>query len=160
MPSAFIPPAAAKILDLQDPTAKMSKSLPQAGTIQLLDEPAVTAKKIRRATTDSGTEISFDPVNKPGVSNLLAILAAVTERSVAAVCEEFAGQQYGALKVATADAVVAFCEPFAARTRELLADPAELDRLLAIGAERAQQVAAATVAQVYDRVGFLAPAGR
>jgi len=160
VPSAFIPKAAAKILDLQDPTAKMSKSLPDTGRIDLLDAPSVTAKKIKRATTDSGTEIAYDPATKPGVSNLLTILAAVTDRSIDTVVAEFAGLQYGALKVATADAVVAFAEPFAARTRALLDDPAELDKLLAIGAERAEAVASATVAEVYDKVGFVRPAGR
>jgi len=160
VPGAFIPKEGAKILDLQDPSAKMSKSLPEAGRIDLLDPPSVIAKRIKRATTDSGSEVAYDPENKPGVSNLLTILATVTDRTVESLVEEFAGQQYGALKVATADAVVAFAEPFANRTHELLADPAELDKILAIGAERANEVAARTVAEVYDKVGFLLAAGR
>src|SRR6185312_15633305 len=106
--------------------------------------------------TDTGSDIRFDPVEKPGVSNLLNILGAVTDRPVDDVVKEFDGQGYGTLKVAVADAVVAFVEPFAARTRELLADPAELDRVLAAGASRARAVAGETVAQVYERVGFLA----
>ncbi|HEY3736267.1 MAG TPA: tryptophan--tRNA ligase [Jatrophihabitans sp.] len=160
VPEPFIPKEGAKILDLQDPSSKMSKSLPEAGTVDLLDDPSAIAKKIKRAVTDTGTEIAVDPVNKPGVSNLLTILAAVTGRTVDAVVAEFAGQQYGRLKVATADAVVAFAEPFAARTRELLADPAELDKILARGAERANEVAERTVAQTHDKVGFLRAAGK
>jgi tryptophanyl-tRNA synthetase len=155
VPEPLIPKATAKILDLQDPTAKMSKSLGDAGTLNLLDEPAATAKKIRRAVTDADTGVHFDPVAKPGVSNLLTILAAVTGRPVAEVADDFAGDGYGALKSAVADATVAFAEPFAKRTNELLADPAELGRILAAGADRAREVAAGTVAAAYERVGFL-----
>jgi tryptophanyl-tRNA synthetase len=158
VPEAFIPKDTAKILDLQDPTAKMSKSLGDAGTVNLLDEPAAIARKIRRAVTDTETEVRFDPEHKPGVSNLLSILASVTDRKVDEVVGDFDGQGYGALKGAVADAVVAFAEPFAARTRDLLADPAALDRILARGAERARTIAAGTLADVYERVGFLAEA--
>ena len=160
VPEALIPRAAAKILDLQDPTAKMSKSLSEAGTVNLLDDPAATARKIKRAVTDAETEIRYDPATKPGVSNLLTILSAVTGRSIDDVTADVAGKGYGTLKAAVADAVVAFAEPFAKRTRELLNDPAELDRILATGAERASEVATATVTEVYDRVGFLPPEGR
>jgi tryptophanyl-tRNA synthetase len=156
VPEAFIPKETAKIYDLQEPTAKMSKSLGDAGTLNLLDDPSVLAKKIKRAVTDTETEVRYDPTAKPGVSNLLSILAAVTDRSVPEVAGGYRG--YGALKAAVADAVVAFVEPFAARTRELLADPAELDRVLAIGAQRAAAVADRTVSRVYERVGFLAAA--
>jgi tryptophanyl-tRNA synthetase len=155
VPDAYIMKEAAKILDLQDPTAKMSKSLPDAGTLNLLDEPSVLAKKIKRATTDSGTEIRFDPASKPGVSNLLVILSAVTDTPVPALEAEFAGQGYGQFKSAVADAVVAFAEPFSKRMAELLADPAEIDRVLARGAERARPIAEATVRDVYERVGFV-----
>jgi len=157
VPEPYIPKASAKILDLQDPTAKMSKSLGDAGTINLLDEPAAIVKKLKRAVTDTETEVRYDPVAKPGVSNLLTILSAVTDRTVDEVVAQFAGQGYGALKAGVADAVVAFAEPFAVRTRELLADPAELDRILAAGAATAREVAEATVAEVYERVGFLRP---
>ena len=157
IPDAFIPKQTAKVLDLQDPTAKMSKSLGDAGTINLLDEPAAIVKKFKRAVTDAETSVRHDPVAKPGVSNLLSIYAAVTDRSVGAVEGEFAGQGYGALKTTVADAVVAFVEPFAARTRELLGDPAELDRILAAGAEKARAVAAPTLESAYAAVGFLAP---
>lgn len=155
VPEPFIPKATAKILDLQDPSAKMSKSVSAAGTVYLLDDPAVIAKKIKRAVTDTGTEVLFDAAAKPGVANLLTILAAVSGRPSAALVDEFAGLGYGALKTAVADAVVAFAEPFAARTKELLGDPGELDRILAAGAERARSVAGPTVAEAFERVGFL-----
>ena len=158
IPDAYITKENAKILDLQDPTAKMSKSLPDAGTLNLLDEPSVITKKIKRAVTDTGSEIRFDPANKPGVSNLLAILSAVTERPIPSLEAEFDGLGYGAFKSAVADAVVALAEPLSKRIGELLADPAEIDRVLARGAERARPVAEATVREVYDRVGFLLPA--
>jgi tryptophanyl-tRNA synthetase len=155
VPEPFIPKETAKILDLQVPNAKMSKSLGDAGTLNLLDDPAVLTRKIRRAVTDTGTDVRYDPDAKPGVSNLLAILAAVTGRPVEAVTAEFEGQGYGALKGAVADAVVAFAEPFAKRTAMLLDDPAELDRLLTRGAAHAREVAEPTLRAAYDRVGFL-----
>jgi len=155
VPEAFIPKAAAKILDLQDPTAKMSKSRPDAGTIYLSDPASVITRKIKRAVTDTDGEVRYDPEGKPGLSNLLAIHAALTGASVEAVAKEFSGQGYGALKGAVAEAVVAFAEPFAARSQELLDDPAELDRILARGAERARAVASVTVADAYAKVGFL-----
>ena len=157
VPDGFIPKQTAKILDLQDPTSKMSKSLADAGTVNLLDDPAALTKKIKRAVTDADGEIRFDPASKPGVSNLLSILAAFSDRSVDAVVEEFSGQGYGTLKAATAAAVVAFSEPFTKHTRELLDDPAELDRILAHGAAEARAVASPTLDLAYERVGFLRP---
>jgi tryptophanyl-tRNA synthetase len=158
VPEAYIPKAAAKILDLQDPNAKMSKSRPDAGTIYLADDPAVITRKIKRAVTDTDNEIRFDPQTKPGLSNLLAVHAAVTGSDVDTVVKNFAGQGYGDLKSAVAEAVVAFAQPFAARTRELLDDRGELDRMLARGAERARRMAGPTLADAYAKVGFL-PAG-
>jgi tryptophanyl-tRNA synthetase len=155
LPEPYIPAQTAKILDLQDPSAKMSKSLPDAGTLNLLDPPDVLVRKIKRAVTDTGTDIRYDPKAKPGVSNLLGILAAVTGRPMDAVVADVAGRGYGALKAAVADAVVAFTEPVAARTAAYLSDPAELDQILADGAVRAREVASATVTDVYDKVGFL-----
>ncbi len=160
VPAAYIVKDTAKILDLQDPTSKMSKSLPDAGTLNLLDDSALLTRKIKRAVTDTETEIRYASVTKPGVSNLLSILASVTDSSVEAVSKGFEGRGYGALKADVADAVVAFAEPFAARTAELLADPGELDSILAAGAIRAAEVADATLADVYDKVGFLRPSGR
>jgi tryptophanyl-tRNA synthetase len=158
VPEAYITAEAKKILDLQDPSAKMSKSLPDAGTLNLLDDPSALARKVKRAVTDTGSEVRYDPENKPGVSNLLVILSAVTDTPVPTLEQEFAGQGYGAFKNAVADAVVAFAEPFAKRMHELLADPAEIDRVLARGAEQARPVAEATVRDVYNRVGFVPPA--
>jgi tryptophanyl-tRNA synthetase len=160
VPDAYITKEAARILDLQDPTAKMSKSLPDAGTINLLDDPDVIVKKIRRAVTDAGTDIRYDPDNKPGVSNLLVILSAVTGAPVPTLEAGFAGQGYGQLKNAVADAVVSFAEPFSKRLAELMSDPAEIDRVLARGAERARPVADATVRDVYDKIGFVPPGSR
>jgi tryptophanyl-tRNA synthetase len=157
VPDAYISKEGAKILDLQDPSAKMSKSLPDAGTVNLLDDPAVIARKIKRAVTDTGTDIRYDPQAKPGVSNLLVILSGFTGATIASLESEFAGQGYGRLKNAAADAVVAFAEPFGKRVAQLLADPAELDRVLARGAERARPIADATVRAVFDRVGFVPP---
>ena len=157
VPDAFIPRQSAKILDLQDPTSKMSKSLPDAGTLNLLDDPATLTRKIKRAVTDADGEIRFDPENKPGVSNLLRILSAVSDTEVAALESQFAGHGYGTLKVAVAEAVVSFTEPFAKRVAEVMADPAEIDRVLARGAEQARAVAEATVTDVFERVGFLPP---
>jgi tryptophanyl-tRNA synthetase len=155
VPDVYVRPGTAKILDLTDPSAKMSKSLPDAGTLYLLDDPGALTRKIKRAVTDTGSEVRYDPEGQPGVSNLVVILAAVTASTPAKVVEEYSGTGYGALKTATAEAVAAFAEPFARRTRELLADPAELDRVLAVGAEKARAVAAATLAAVYERVGFI-----
>jgi tryptophanyl-tRNA synthetase len=155
VPEALIPPDAAKILDLQSPDKKMSKSLPPAGTVYLLDDPAVTAKKIRSAVTDTGREVVADPREKPGVTNLLAIHSALSGRSTAELEEHFTGRGYGDLKKELAEVVTDFVTPVRARTLELLDDQAELERILAAGAARAREVAAPTVAAAYDKVGFL-----
>jgi tryptophanyl-tRNA synthetase len=159
VPETQIPPGAAKILDLQSPDKKMSKSLPPAGCVFLLDEPTVTAKKIRSAVTDTGREIIADPENKPGVTNLLTIHSALSGRSVAELEEHFTGRGYGDLKKELADVVTDFLAPVRARTQDLLDDQAELERVLCAGAERAREVASATVADVYDRTGLLPSAG-
>ena len=146
----------AKIYDLQNPGAKMSKSGESpAGILWLLDDDKTLTKKIKSAVTDSEGVVRFDPAEKPGVSNLLSILAIVTERTVADVEADFDGLQYGALKGAVAEAVVEAFRPIRERTLELLDDPAELDRLLAVNASRAESIADATLARVYDAVGFL-----
>jgi tryptophanyl-tRNA synthetase len=159
VPEGFIPPAGARVLDLQSPDKKMSKSLPPAGCINLLDDPKVTAKKIRSAVTDTGREVLADPVEKPGVTNLLTIHAALSGQSVAQLEEHFSGRGYGDLKKELAEVVTEALAPVQARTAELLADPAELERVLAGGAARAREVAATTLAAVYDRVGFLPATG-
>jgi tryptophanyl-tRNA synthetase len=160
IPEAHIVKETAKIYDLQDPTSKMSKSAASdAGLINMLDDAKVSAKKIKSAVTDTGREIVFDPENKPGVSNLLTILGALTGESTAALEERYVGKMYGHLKVAVAEAVVERLTPIRTRTLELLDDPAELDRLLLAGAAKAREVASATVADVYQKVGFLPPLG-
>lgn len=157
VPEVRILKESAKVFDLQNPESKMSKSgeSPQ-GIVWLLDEPAAVAKKIKSAVTDADRDIRFDTANKAGVSNLLGILSLLGGTSVARLEEEFAGKGYGDLKAAVADTVVAEFEPIRARTLELLSDPAELDRMLAVNAERANQIAEATLARVYDAIGFLA----
>jgi tryptophanyl-tRNA synthetase len=159
LPEAHIVQGTAKILDLQSPDKKMSKSLPPAGCIDLLDDPKVTAKKIRSAVTDTGREVVADPEGKPGVTNLLTIHSALSGRSVGDLEEHFAGRGYGDLKKELAEVVGDFVAPVRGRTQELLDDPAELQRTLAQGAARAREVAGRTVADVYDKVGFLPPAG-
>jgi tryptophanyl-tRNA synthetase len=160
LPEPRIPEGAAKILDLQAPDKKMSKSLPPAGCVFLLDDPAVTAKKIRSAVTDTGREVVFDPETKPGVSNLLTIHSALSGTSVPDLEQRFAGSGYGDLKKEVAEVVTDALEPIRARTQELLDDQAELERVLAQGAARAREVAGRTVADAYEKVGFLAPGAR
>jgi tryptophanyl-tRNA synthetase len=156
VPEPIIMAETARIYDLQSPWDKMSKSAESdSGIIWLLDDPAKTAKKIKAAVTDTGREVRFDRSEKPGVSNLLTILSAFTERSVPSLEEEFAGRGYGDLKGAVADAVVGTFGPIRERALELLDDPAELDRVLAINADRASEIAEVTLAKVYDRIGFL-----
>jgi tryptophanyl-tRNA synthetase len=159
VPEGFIPEGGSRVMDLQSPEKKMSKSLPPAGCVFLLDDPRVTAKKIRSAVTDTGREVVADPVGKPGVTNLLAIHAALSGRSVPELEEHFAGRGYGDLKKELAEVVTEFVTPVRERTHELLDDRAELERLLATGAGRAREVAAKTLATAYERVGFLPPVG-
>src|SRR4051794_2049744 len=160
VPEGLIPPGAARIMDLQSPDKKMSKSLPPAGCVLLLDDPKVTAKKIRSAVTDTGREVVADPVGKPGITNLLAIHGALSGRSVAELEEHFAGRGYGDLKKELAEVVTDFVTPIRARTLELLDDRAGLERILAAGADHAREVAGKTVAAAYERAGFLAPGAR
>jgi len=160
VPEAHIVKATAKIYDLQDPTAKMSGSnQSHSGVIDLTDTPKQVAKKVRSAVTDSGSEIAFDREAKPGVSNLLTIYSALTGRTVEDIVAEYDGQQYGHLKVALGDLLAEFVGTFGARTRELLDDRAELDRILAAGAEKAREVAIPTLELVYERSGFVASSG-
>jgi tryptophanyl-tRNA synthetase len=158
VPAPLIPEGAAKILDLQSPDKKMSKSLGPSGTVYLLDDPRVTAKKIRSAVTDTGREIVADPEDKPGVTNLLTIHSAISGQSIPELEEHFTGRGYGDLKKELAEVVTDFVTPVRARTTELLEDPAELQRILASGAERAREVAGGTVEDVYEKTGFLPPA--
>ncbi|MDT0396442.1 MULTISPECIES: tryptophan--tRNA ligase [Streptomyces] len=156
MPKPYILKETAKIYDLQDPSIKMSKSASTPkGLINLLDEPKATAKKVKSAVTDTDTVIRYDVVEKPGVSNLLTILSTLTGTDVPVLEEQYAGKGYGALKTDLAEVMVAFATPFKERTQQYLDDPETLDSILAKGAEKARAVAAETLAQAYDRVGFL-----
>jgi tryptophanyl-tRNA synthetase len=156
VPEVSILKETAKIYDLQEPAAKMSKSgANEKGIIWLLDDPSATAKKIKSAVTDTDGSVRFDPAAKPGVSNLLTLLSVLGGSAIPSLETEFAGRGYGDLKSATADAVVAAFGPVRERALQLLADPAELDRVLAGNAERADAIASETLARAYDRVGFL-----
>ncbi|MDA2987271.1 MAG: tryptophan--tRNA ligase [Actinomycetota bacterium] len=154
VPEALIVKETAKILDLQDPTAKMSKSV-AAGCVFLLDDDKAVTKKIKSAVTDSEREVRFDTVNKPGVSNLLSIQHALTGRSIADLEASYEGRGYGDLKGDTAELAVESIRPIRERVQELMADPAELRRLMTIGAHRARATAAQTLDAVYQRVGFV-----
>jgi tryptophanyl-tRNA synthetase len=153
VPEHVIPPVAARVMDLQDPTRKMSKSLdsPQ-GTVLVLDEPKVVEKKFKRAVTDSENEVRYDPEAKPGVANLLSILAAATDGDPATLAEKYT--QYGPLKADCAAAVIELLEPVQERYAELIADPSTTAAHLRLGAEKAQAVAAVTMAKVRDRLGL------
>jgi len=159
VPEAYILAGTAKITDLQDPTAKMSKSASSpAGIVDLLDDPKASAKKIRSAVTDTEREIRYDPEAKPGVSNLLTIYASLTDRKIAELEAEYLGKGYGDLKKDLAEVVADFVSPVRERVRAYLDDPGELDRVLARGATRAGEVAGSTLATVHEKIGFLPPA--
>ncbi len=160
IPNPYIVKETAKIFDLQDPSIKMSKSASSPkGIIDLLDDPKVTAKKIKSAVTDTDTVIRFDREAKPGVSNLLSIMSTLTGEDIPSLERSYEGKMYGALKTDLAGVMVDFVTPFRTRTQEYLDDPETLDTILAKGAEKARAVAAETLAATYDRIGFL-PAKR
>lgn len=156
VPDPFIPDVGARIYDLQDPGTKMSKSASSPnGLLNVMDTDKQIAKKIKSAVTDDGAEIRFDREAKPGVSNLLSIYSAVTGRAVDDVVAQYQGKLYGHLKVDLAEVVVAALGPVRERAQQLLADPAELDALLARGAQKAREVASPVLAEAYANVGFL-----
>lgn len=160
IPEAQIIKGTAKIYDLQDPTSKMSKSGPSpAGLINLLDDPKVSAKKIKSAVTDNEREIRYDPQAKPGVSNLLTIQSALSGTPVETLVAGYEGKGYGDLKTDTADVLAEFVTPLKAKVEGYLSDEAELDRIIAAGAHRAREVSSQTLAAVYEKVGFLTPKG-
>ncbi|AGG66074.1 tryptophan--tRNA ligase [Corynebacterium callunae] len=161
VPEGLIPQGASKIYDLQNPTSKMSKSGDNPkGLINLLDDPKISTKRIKSAVTDNDGVIAFDPENKPGVSNLLVIQSALTGKSIEALVDAYQGAGYGALKGDTAEALEAFTTPLKAKFDEYMGDRAELERVLAVGADRAAEIANETLADVYDKIGFLAPRRR
>jgi tryptophanyl-tRNA synthetase len=156
VPKIVTPRAGAKVTDLQEPTAKMSKSSnTDAGIVYLLDEPAAILKKFKRAVTDSDGEVRFDRTEKPGVSNLIEILAACTSRTPQQVAGEYT--QYGPLKADAGEAVVEILAPIQHRYHELMGDKAELSRLLRTGAEKARAVASVTLERTYSNIGMLSP---
>ena len=159
LPTAILPPVAARVMDLQEPTRKMSKSASsEKGVVFVLDEPDAIAAKFRSAVTDSDGKVRVDRAAKPGVTNLLEILAATTSRTVEQAADEHAGSGYGALKTAVAEAVIPFLEPMRARSLELATDRAALERILADGAARAREVAAPTLERARLAMGLLPPA--
>jgi tryptophanyl-tRNA synthetase len=155
IPKPEIIKSLAKINDLQDPTAKMSKSASSmAGVIELLDTPEVTLKKFKSSVTDNGKEIKFDEKLKPGISNLLTIHSALSGKSISDLESEFSGKGYGDFKAAVAEVVIAKLEPISKRTNELMDDPAELSRVLNNGAQKASEVASTTLKAAYSAIGL------
>jgi tryptophanyl-tRNA synthetase len=154
VPAADIPRVAARVMDLQEPTRKMSKSIesPQ-GTVLMLDEPAVIEKKFKRAVTDGDGEVRYDPDAKPGVSNLLGILAAATDGDPEALASQY--EQYGPLKADAAAAVIEALRPVQERYRDLVADPAAIAEIVAKGADKARAIASVTLARAHEAIGFL-----
>ncbi len=156
LPEPKIQKETAKVFDLQEPSSKMSKSAAtDKGVVWLLDEPSKSAKKIMSATTDSDGVVRFDTAAKPGISNLLTIFSVLSGDSIPVLEERFAGSGYGDFKKALAEVVTGTFGPIRERALELLADPAELDRILARNADRAAEIADATLAKAYNRIGFL-----
>lgn len=160
VPEPLIAQVGSRVMDLQEPTRKMSTSNGTAkGTVWVLDEHAAVVKKFRSAVTDSETEVRYDPAAKPGISNLLELLHVVTDRPVDELIAEYDTGQYGPFKVAVGEAVADYLQPIRERFHELMTDRGELERILARGAEQAREVAAATLARVVERVGLLPTAG-
>jgi tryptophanyl-tRNA synthetase len=156
IPEGYILKSGAKIYDLQEPTNKMSKSAGSAsGVLEIMDTPEANTKKIKSATTDAGREVTFDEKEKPGISNLLTIHAALSGKSVADLENEFAGKGYGDFKAAVAEVVVEYLRPIRARALELLDDEAHLIKVLHAGADKARTVASATVAETYKNLGLV-----
>ncbi len=157
IPEAHIIKALAKINDLQEPTAKMSKSASSmAGVIELLDAPEVTLKKFKSSVTDAGREVKFDQSEKAGISNLLTIHSAFSGTSISELENEFAGKGYGDFKVAVAEVVIAALDPIRKRTEELMNDKGELLKILKSGADKANEVANKTLAETYSALGLIA----
>ncbi|MCD7945102.1 MAG: tryptophan--tRNA ligase [Clostridiales bacterium] len=158
VPEPYIPKMGARVMSLTSPENKMSKSdLDPNGCVYLLEDPAVIAKKFKRAVTDSEACVRYDPASKPGISNLMQIYAATTGKSFETIEAEFAGQGYGAFKTAVGDSVVEMCRPIREETERLLKDKAYLESVYRAGAEKASYIANKTLRKVYKKVGFVAP---
>jgi tryptophanyl-tRNA synthetase len=160
IPEGQYPEVGARVMDLQDPVSKMSTSSPLAaqGVVRMLDEPDTIRRKLRSAVTDSGREVKHDPAEKPGISNLIEIMTVATGESVEEVEARYDGQGYGPFKADVAEAVVELLTPIQERYRELRGDDRELQRLLAIGAEKARNASEPTLHSMYERMGFVMPA--
>ncbi len=156
VPEGYFPKVGARIMSLQEPTRKMSKSDPEDTYIAMLDKPEIIRKKMRRAVTDSENSVRFDPENKPGVTNLMSIMSALTGQSMESIAAEYDGRGYGVFKDAVADAVIAALEPIQKRYDEISADKAYLESVMISGAERAGKLAARTMQKVRRRVGLAA----
>jgi tryptophanyl-tRNA synthetase len=158
VPEGVYPETGARVMNLQEPDVKMSKSRgAESGTVLMLDPPDTIRKKVKSAVTDSETEVRYDPDAKPGVSNLIELLTVVTGDSIADVESQYDGAGYGRFKKEVGDALVELLVPIQERYREVRSDPAELQRLLAIGANKARVVSGATLAKMYERMGFTRP---
>ena len=156
LPDGVYPEAGARVMDLQDPTKKMSKSFGQEqGKILMLDDPDTIRRKVKRAVADSGREVEHDPVAKPGISNLIELTTVATGETIAEVEARFDGHGYGDFKASVGEALVALLVPIQGRYRELRADEGELQRLLALGADKAREASAPTLAAMYERMGFV-----
>jgi len=155
IPEGVYPETGGRVMNLQDPDMKMSKSRgAESGTVLLLDPPETVRKKVKSAVTDSGSDVRYDPEGKPGISNLIELMTVVTGDSIAEVESRYDGSGYGQFKSDVADAIVELLEPIQARYREVRGDPAELQRLLAMGAEKARALSAPTLSLMYERMGF------
>ena len=158
VPEPYIPKVGARVMSLTSPENKMSKSdTDPNGCVYLLDDPNVMMKKFKRAVTDSEMDIRFDPVNKPGISNLMQIYSCAVGKDYDAIEQEFAGQGYGAFKKAVGEATVEMCRPIREETQRLLKDKAYLESVYRTGAERAGYIANRTLRKVYKKLGFVQP---
>ena len=158
VPEGVFPKTGGRVMNLQEPTVKMSKSRgAESGTVLMLDPPETVRRKVKTAVTDSGSEVRYDPAEKPGISNLIELMTVVTGDSIQDVEARYDGSGYGNFKGEVADAIVALLEPIQARYREVRGDPVELQRLLQAGAEKARALSAPTLAVMYERLGFARP---
>jgi tryptophanyl-tRNA synthetase len=158
VPEGVFPETGGRVMNLQEPSVKMSKSRgAESGTVLMLDPPATIRKKVKTAVTDSGTEVRYDPERKPGVSNLIELMTVVTGDSIADVEARYDGSGYGRFKQEVGDALVELLEPIQRRYQELRSDPGELERLLALGAAKAREASAPTLERMYERMGFTKP---
>jgi tryptophanyl-tRNA synthetase len=158
IPEGVYPETGARVMNLQEPSVKMSKSRgAESGTVLMLDPPDAIRKKVKTAVTDSGTDVRYDPEQKPGISNLIELMTVVTGESIPAIEARYDGSGYGRFKEDVAEAVVETLEPIRKRYEEIRSDTAELDRLLALGAEKARASSAPTLALMYERLGFARP---